>query len=149
MTTYERLISELSSDLGVDLAPDRAGVTMVSAEDRIVLIRADETNEQELTIFTTIAKAPEGGFPSDTLARALEMNLFGQEVVGHHLGLFVNSLVLSASLPLPGLTPESLAERLVMLARVAKELSNTLKAAPAEPAANASPSSIGDGFIFA
>ncbi len=100
MTTYERLISELSGDIGVDLAPDRAGVTMLSAEDRVVLIRADETNEQELTIFTTVAKAPEGGFPCDTLARALE-------------------------------------------------LSNTLKAAPAEPAANVSPSCIGDGFIVA
>jgi len=69
MTTHERLISELSGDIGVDLAPDRAGVTMLSAEDRVVLIRADETNEQELTIFTTVAKVPEGGFPCDTLAR--------------------------------------------------------------------------------
>lgn len=146
MTTYERLISELGDSLGADLSPDKAGVTMVSAEDRVVLIRADETREQEVTIFTTIAKAPEEGFSSDTLKRALEMNLFGQEVVGHHLGLFVNSLILSASLPLPGLAAESFAERLVVLARVAKELSGSLGSAPADPTPG-SPLSIGGNLI--
>ena len=58
MTTYERIISELGDGLGIDLAPDGSGVTEVCAEDRIVLLRADETGERELTVFTVAMAFP-------------------------------------------------------------------------------------------
>ena len=111
MTTYERLISELGDGLGIALSPDSAGLTEVFVEDRAVLVRADETGERELTIFTVLATAPEEGFSSAALQRALEMNLFGREVVGHHLGLFADSLILSSALPLEDLSAEALADR--------------------------------------
>ena len=126
MTTYERLISELGDGLGIALSPDSAGLTEVFVEDRAVLVRADETGERELTIFTVLATAPEEGFSSAALQRALEMNLFGREVVGHHLGLFADSLILSSALPLEDLSAEALADRLVVLVRLAGTLSESL-----------------------
>ena len=126
MTTYERLISELGDGLGIALSPDSAGLTEVFVEDRAVLVRADETGERELTIFTVLVTAPEDGFSPAALQRALEMNLFGREVVGHHLGLFADSLILSSALPLEDLSAEALADHLVALVRLAGTLSESL-----------------------
>jgi hypothetical protein len=134
MTTYERLISELGDGLGIALSPDSAGLTEVFVEDRAVLVRADETGERELTIFTVLATAPEDGFSPAALQRALEMNLFGREVVGHHLGLFADSLILSSALPLEDLSAEALADRLVALVRLAGTLSESLSSHVPSPA---------------
>ena len=125
MTTYEKLIAELGEGLGIDLAPDDAGFAEIAAEDQTLTIRADETGENELLAFTTIATAPEEGFSADTLKRALKANLFGREVIGHHLGIFADSLILSATIPLADLTSETLAERLLLLARVAGQLADS------------------------
>ena len=130
MTTYERLLAELGEGLDIDLSPDSAGFAEIAAEDHILTIRADETGEKEILAFTTVATAPEEGFPMDTLKRALAANLFGCDVVGHHLGLFSDSLVLSATIPIPDLTAEDFAERLILLARVAGQLAASL-ASPA------------------
>ena len=70
MTTFERILSELGEGLGIDLAPGSDGVAEISAEGRIVLLRADETGERELLVFSTVATAPEGGFPAETLRAA-------------------------------------------------------------------------------
>ena len=145
MTTYERLISELGDGLGIALAPDADGIADLSVEDRLVTLRADATGEHELTAFTDVASAPEGGFPPETLKRALAMNLFGKEVVGHHLGLFASTLYLSATIPIADLQCENLADRLLVLSRLAGTLSASLNdgAAPASaaPATDDMPSS--------
>ena len=146
MTTYERIISELGDGLGMALAPDSSGLTELFAENRAVLVRADETGENELTVFTTVATAPEDGFPADTLKRALAMNLFGREVAGHHLGFFADTLILSASLPLADLTAEALGDRLVMLARVADKLAGQLEAG-SDNVPEEDNSSLGNGFM--
>ena len=137
MTTYERLVAELGNELGIALAPDSAGLTEVFAEGRAVLVRADETGERELTVFTVLATAPEGGFPPDELRCALEMNLFGRKVVGHHLGIFADSLILSATLTLADLTAETFAERLLLLTRVAGQLADSLNSPAPESGAAA------------
>ena len=145
MTTYERLVSELGDGLGIALAPDGAGLTEVFAEDHAVLLRADETGERELTVFATVVTAPEEGFPPDTLKRALAMNLFGREVAGLHLGLFADVLILSTALPLADLAAESLADRIVMLARLAGKLADELAGpGPAVPARGDEPCLGGD-----
>lgn len=147
MTTYERLVSELGDGLGIKFALDDSGVVEMFVEGHAVLLRADETGECELTAFTVLAVAPEGGFPPETLRRALEMNLFGRDVAGHHLGLFADSLVLSANLPITGLTAEGLADRIVMLARLAGELSGSLELTSDAPAESAGPSSLDGPFM--
>ena len=150
MTTYERLISELGNGLGIALAPDGGGVTQLFAENRFVLLHADETGERELTVFSVIALAPEDGFPPETLKRALAMNFFGHEVVGHHLGLFADSLILSASLPITDLAAETLAERIVMLARLANTLSGSLACPePAAAPADDTAPCLGGNFVVA
>ena len=152
MTTFERILSELGEGLGIDLAPGSDGVAEVAAEGRIVLLKADETGEREVLVFATVATAPAGGFPAETLRAALELDLFGRDVAGHHLGLFAGSLLLSATLPLEGLSAEALADRILVLARLAGQLSGRLAGQsserpaappPAEPGAVAG----GDGFI--
>lgn len=148
MTTYERLLSELSEGLGIDCSPDSDGIAELFAEGHIVLLRPDATGEREILAFATVASAPEGGFPAETLRRALELNLFGRDVVGHHLGYFAGSLLLSANLPIEGLTAENLADRILVLARLAGTLSERLSATEAAPAASDAPPSLsGDGFM--
>lgn len=147
MTTYERLIAELGDGLGIPLAPDGEGLVELVAEGRAILIRADETRENELTAFSSVISAPEGGFPPRTLQRALEMNLFGQEVVGHHLGLFAGTLLLSATIPLSGLTAESLADRLLMLSRLTGKLSEELKGCKSEETSLSEAPAAAGGFI--
>ena len=147
MTTFERLVTELGDGLGISLVPDSADVVRLYVENRLVLLHPDETRERELTVFSTVAVAPEGGFPPATLKRALAMNLFGREVVGHHLGLFADSLVLSASIPLADLSAEDLADRIVMLARLAGTLSGSFESAAPTVEAAASMSLDAGGFI--
>lgn len=146
MTTYERLVSELGDGLGTDLAPDGSGLTEVFAENRAVLLRADETGEDELTVFATVAMASGDGFSPDTLKRALAMNLFGREVAGHHLGLFADTLILSVALPIADLSAEGLSERIVMLARLANTLADAL-AVPAPTALDDESSRLGGDFM--
>ena len=153
MTTFERLLSELGEALGIDISPGSDGIAEVSADGRIVLLRTDETGEREALVFSIVATAPEGGsFSAATLSTALEMDLFGRDVAGHHLGLFAGSLLLSASLPLEGLDAETLAERILAVSRLARELSGRLTAAeavaaldePGEPGVSAGSA---DGFL--
>ena len=147
MTTYERLLSELSDGLGIAIAPDTDGIAELSAEGHLVLLRPDATGEREILAFATVASAPEDGFSAETLRQALEMNLFGRDVVGHHLGYFAGALLLSANLPIDGLTAEDLADRILVLARLAGELSTRLSSADSAPAADAPPSLPGNGFL--
>ena len=128
MTTYERILDELGSGLGIALAPDADGIAEVAVGNRIVLLRADETGEQQITIFTTVLTAPEGEFPPETLKRALTMSLFGRETGDHQLGLFADTLILSTTVSIPDLTAEALADRLVALAHLADTLSGALAA---------------------
>lgn len=147
MSTYERLISELAEGLGIDVAPDSDGIAELSAEGHIVLLRPDATGEREILAFATVASAPEGGFPAETLRRALEMNLFGRDVVGHHLGYFAGSLLLSANLSIEGLTAEDLADRILVLARLAGDLAGRLSETDAAPAADTPPALHDSGFL--
>jgi hypothetical protein len=59
--------------------------------------------------------------------KALELNLFGSETLGMHLGLFGNALVLSGTLPMEGLTAEDFAERLLFLSRHIGKLAEKLE----------------------
>ena len=148
MTTFERLLSELGEALGIDISPGSDGIAEVSADGRIVLLRTDETGEREVLVFTTVATAPEGGsFSAATLSAALEMDLFGRDVAGHHLGLFAGSLLLSASLPLEGLDAETLAERILAVSRLARELSGRLAADEAVGAPGGVSAGSADGFL--
>ena len=147
MTTFERILSELGDGLGVPLSPGAGGIAELFAEGRCVLLRADETGEREVLLSVAAATAPAGGFSAATLRTALELDLFGRDVAGHHLGLFADTLFLSATLPLEGLSAETLAERVLALARLAGGVSGRLAAAEAV-SSPASPAPAGAGADF-
>jgi len=128
MTTYERLIRKLGEGLGIELGIGAGGIVEVAVEERVVLLKPQEGDET-LTIFTVAATAPEGEkFTSATLEKALSLNLFGNGTLGGHLGLFINSLILSASVSMAELNAEDLAERLLVFARFAEKLAKELQA---------------------
>ena len=74
-----------------------------------------------------VVSEPEDDQPRGVLVKALELNLFGSETLGMHLGLFGNALVLSGTLPMEGLTAEDFAERLLFLSRHIGKLAEKLE----------------------
>ena len=109
------LIRELSEMIGVELGYSDDRTCDLAADGRIVVLRYRPDNDDWL--YFGVVSEPDGEQPREVLAKALEMNLFGAETQGLHLGLFGNALVLSGAVPMEGLTAENLADRLLSLSR--------------------------------
>ena len=62
----------------------------------------------------------------EILEKALSLNLFGAETLGLHLGRFNQSLILSGTSEMEGLSAETLAQKLLFLARQINVLSEKL-----------------------
>ena len=124
------LIRELAGLTGVDLAYSDDRMCDIAVDGRIVVLRYRPEDDDWL--YFGVVSDPDDGPSRGVLAKALELNLFGAETLGMHLGLFGNALVLSGSVPMEGLTAESLAERLLLLSRqigkLAAKLENDCKA---------------------
>ena len=125
MEKDELLIRELSELIGVDLGYSDDKTCDLAVDGRIVVLRYRPEDDDWL--YFGVVSEPEGEQPREALVKALEMNLFGSETKGLHLGLFGGSaIVLSGTLPMDGLTAESFAERILFLSRhigkIAEEL---------------------------
>ncbi len=137
MTTYEALLGELGKELGLDIAPGSDGIAQIIVENVIVLFKP-EANGESVTLFSVVATLPsrssddmkKGAAREATIRTALSLNLFGNDTLGGHLGLFVDTLVFSRNLSLAGLSAEALADQLVVFARLADGIADKLKAAP-------------------
>ena len=141
MTTFETLVAELGRTLDIDLGPDSDGIAQIAVEERVVLLRP-EGNGERATLFTALASLPdaEAGAAArqKLLERALSLDLFGRDTLGGHVGLFVDTLLLSRDLPLAGLSAEDLADHLAAFARLANDLAGRLEdASPAAPSGDA------------
>ena len=150
MTTFETLVAELGRTLEIDLGPDSDGIAQIAAEDRVVLLRP-EGNGERATLFTALAPLPdaEGAAAARQrlLERALSLDLFGRDTLGGHVGLFVDTLLLSRDLPLADLSAEDLADHLAAFARLANDLAGRLEdASPATPSGDA-PVPLGPGLL--
>ena len=124
---YEHALTRLSEASGaaIELGEDR--VANVVVEERVVTLKPSDEAESALTAFTIVAHRDDGGsFPAATLERALAMNLFGAQTDGGHIGLFGNALFLSKTFAVEGMSPEALAEELVVLVRLADEIGREL-----------------------
>ena len=128
MTPYETAIAALSDALKMklEIASDR--LCDVEVDGRLVILRPMGEAEESLMTFALVADAPtDGKLPAEVKDRALSMNLFGTETLGGHLGLFGESIVLSApTIEATGLTAESLAENLLAFSRFAGEIAQKL-----------------------
>ena len=147
MEREELLVRELSELTGaeMELSPDKTCDLAVG--DHIVVLRY-RPEDGDWLYFGIIAE-PEGGPSREMLAKALELNLFGAETLGLHLGLFGDALILSGTAAMEGLTAESFAEKLLFLSRQMDKLEEKLSAGEAEsaPGAGEVPSPWESGFM--
>ena len=124
MTPYETAINALSEALEtkLEIASDR--LCDVEVDGRLVVLRPVGEAEASIMMFALVAGAPEDGeLSAEVKDRALSMNLFGTNTLGGHLGLFGQSLVLSAPpMEATGLTAEAFAENMLAFSRFAGEM---------------------------
>ena len=133
ITAYEEAIKRLSAATGaeIDIGPDR--IAMVEVEGDMIMLRPAGEDESGLTAFSILA---EGGdddnpLPRSVLELALDMNLFGVNTGGGHIGFINGGLVFSLSRPLEGTTAEAVAEQLVAFTHLSRELKSSLDEARA------------------
>ncbi|MBQ8125064.1 MAG: type III secretion system chaperone [Kiritimatiellae bacterium] len=128
MTRYEHILQEVTEASGVEirLASDRVAELMV--DDTIVLLKPLDATEESVSIFTVIL---DGDADDKVLRKAMELNLFGRGTGGGIIGLFVDSLVYSRTLPLEGVSAGAFGEALVSFARKAQEIASGLSAGDA------------------
>lgn len=125
MEKDELLIKELSELIGVELVYSGDRMCDIAVDGRIVVLRYRPEDDDWL--YFGVVSESEGDQPREVLLKALELNLFGSETLGMHLGLFGNALVLSGTLPMEGLTAENFAERLLILSRHIGSLAEKLE----------------------
>ena len=125
MEKDELLVRELSELIGVELSYSDDRTCDLAVDGRIVVLRYRPDDDDWL--YFGVVSESEDDQPRRLLAKALELNLFGSETLGMHLGLFGNALVLSGSVPMDGLTAENFAERLLFLSRHIGKLAEKLE----------------------
>lgn len=115
MGKAELMIEELSELTGTELALSPDNICELAVDGRVTVLRY-RPEDADWLCFGLVTDDDEP--PSrKVLEKALSLNLFGTGTHGLHLGLFGNSLVLSESVPMDGLTAEGLAEKLLYLSR--------------------------------
>lgn len=131
MTPYETAINALAEALEtkLEIASDR--LCDVEVDGRLVVLRPVGEAEASIMMFALVAGAPEDGeLSAEVKDCALSMNLFGTNTLGGHLGLFGQSLVLSAPpMEATGLTAEAFAENMLAFSRFAGEMEQKFAAA--------------------
>ena len=133
MEKAELMVKELSELTGTELALSPDNICELAVDDRVTILRY-RPEDADWLCFGLVTDDDEP--PSrKVLEKALSLNLFGAGTHGLHLGLFGNSLVLSETVPMDGLTAESLAEKLLYLSRQIAAVSEELGVG-AEPSAD-------------
>ena len=131
MTPYETAINALAEALEtkLEIASDR--LCDVEVDGRLIVLRPIGEAESSIMMFAIVAGAPEDGeLSAEVKDCALSMNLFGTNTLGGHLGLFGQSLVLSAPpMEATGLAAEAFAENMLAFSRFAGEMEQKLAAA--------------------
>ena len=124
---YEQAVARLADASGSEIEIGEDRIANIVVEERVVTLKPADDAESALTAFTIVADRDDGGtFPPETLERALAMNLFGAQTDGGHVGLFANTLFLSKTFAVEGMSPEALAEAFVALVRLADEIQREL-----------------------
>ncbi len=126
MEKEELLINELSELIGVELNLSADKICDLVVDERIVVLRYRPDDDSWL--YFGVVHEESDDFSGRILKKALELNLFGIETHGFHLGLFGNALVLSGSVNMDGLTAEYFAEKILALSRHIGELAEKLNA---------------------
>lgn len=151
MNSFETLLAEFTEKTGV--TPESSGANSIDVVADDVLVSAQHRPESDdCVIFTLPVEDRE--LDDHMLRRALELAAHGIGTHGHFLGIAKGMLVLSAVLPLNGLSAEDFGVRLLELAAASRSVAESLGRALAEdgqsggsPAADSKLHCGGDGLI--
>jgi hypothetical protein len=124
MEKAKLLIKELAELTSTEINFTADNICEIVVEDRLILLRY-RPEDNDWLYFGVVLESEE--LSRETLEKALALNLFGAETLGLHLGLFVQSLILSGTVPMDGLNAEGLAEKLLFLSKCIAKLSEKLQ----------------------
>lgn len=129
MNAFEALLAEFAEKTGV--TPDSTGENGIDIIADDVLVSAQYRPERDdCVVFTLPVEDLE--LDERMLRRALEIASDGEGTGGHFLGIREGMLVLSAVLPLDGLSAEDFGKRLLALAAASRDVAGALQRASAE-----------------
>ena len=148
MNSFATLVADFAEKTGVELGKPGADSIDVEA-DGVVVSAQYRPDREDCVIFTLPLEDAEPDAPM--LRRAMELAANGDGTDGHFLGLREEMFMLSAVLPLDGLSTEEFGHRLLALAAASKKVADALSRASAEggdrPSADLKPDSGDNDFM--
>ncbi len=129
MNAFATLMADFAEKTGVELGKPGADSFDVEA-DGVFVSAQYRADRDDCVIFTLPLEDAEPDGPM--LRRALELAANGAGTDGHFLGLREGMFMLSAVLPLAGLSAEDLGMRILSLAAASKRVADALSRASAE-----------------
>lgn len=129
MTDFESLISDFAAQTGVK-PPQEGKDSLDLVADGMVVSVLHRRERRDCVIFT-LPLDDEPVSPA-MMRRALELDANGDGTGGHFLGVKAGMFVLSAILPLEGLTAEAFGKRMLSLAAAARTVAQELALATVE-----------------
>ena len=129
MNAFATLVADFAEKTGVE--PGKLGADNFDVEaDGVVVSAQYRAERDDCVIFSLPLEDAQPDGPM--LRRALELAADGVGTDGHFLGLREGMFVLSAVLPLAGLTADDLGRRILVLAAASKRVADALSRASAE-----------------
>ena len=129
MNAFETLVADFAEKTGVE--PGKLGADNFDVEaDGVVVSAQYRAERDDCVIFSLPLEDAQPDGPM--LRRALELAANGAGTDGHFLGLREGMFMLSAVLPLAGLSADDFGRRILMLAAASKRVADELSRASAE-----------------
>ena len=148
MNAFATLVADFAEKTGVE--PGKLGADNFDVEaDGVVVSAQYRAERDDCVIFSLPLEDAEPDGPM--LRRALELAADGAGTGGHFLGLREGMFMLSAVLPLAGLSADDFGRRILMLAAASKRVADELSRASAEgdgSAADSAQDSKGGDFMW-
>ena len=148
MNAFATLVADFAEKTGVE--PGKLGADNFDVEaDGVVVSAQYRAERDDCVIFSLPLEDAQPDGPM--LRRALELAANGPGTDGHFLGLREGMFMLSAVLPLAGLSADDFGRRILMLAAASKRVADELSRASAEgdgSAADSAQDSKGGDFMW-
>ena len=148
MNAFATLVADFAEKTGVE--PGKLGADNFDVEaDGVVVSAQYRAERDDCVIFSLPLEDAQPDGPM--LRRALELAADGNGTGGHFLGIREGMFMLSAVLPLEGLSADDLGRRILMLAAASKRVADELSRASAEgdgSAADSAQDSKGGDFMW-
>ena len=132
MTPFESLISAFAKETGLPLEVDARESCSLETDGLVVTLQY-RRERGDVAIFAPVSE-PDADLPPETFRTALTLACNGKGTRGNFLGLFDDTLLLSAFVPFEGLTAAALGDRVLAFADAALAVRTALAAPTAEPA---------------